>query len=682
MGACCCPKSCQNACEPCCRRLGCSCKQRDSENRADIEKNRACTDMLFIAVFGAFLIYMVSFIWAPAYTDGNPDRYDSYYNRKHTYHRLLFHHIAFFYVCVYFDRLIRGVDWQGRICGVSSGVENRKLAYWPSPVDSTRFQVCTDTCDDTMYLYNRYGLSPYISSAYLEKYCLPSDGSETTGNVTNADTSAVLSAFNGNTEKISRQIGDINTALPVIGASIAISFAMSFFYIGLMKMCVAILVWSTIVIILVVEIYFGWVFYAKASEIELAGGDPDDVSTNQYISYAIWGVTAICFVIIIFARNRIKIAIEVIKSASRSLKDMPLMVLFPIWPLLFVVGFFMAWLYGSVYIYSNGSQTQIDAPTNLQGKNFGYGDVTTAQFTVLDYDQTTRGAFAPHFFLLLWVNQTCVYITFITISGAVADWYFTKRDEKGKKIRGTGEGELTPSPVFSSCKRAFRYHMGTILFASGLVAVVQFIRYAIRYMERMANGGRKPNQLQKLLMKLTDCCLWCLECCLDKISRNALIFTAIYGDPFCPACVGSWTLIWANLLRVGVITFFSTIVTGLGKILIPLFTAVVCGSVLVYVDPWKSQLDSIYFPLLIIVLISIAIGLLFLTVYDTAIDTVFVCFLIDETANGKRGIPMLADEGLRNIVQKYEDESKKLAEDMQRGGNQVATEEAAQTNSI
>ena len=85
---------------------------------------------------------------------------------------------------------------------------------------------------------------------------------------------------------------------------------------------------------------------------------------------------------------------------------------------------------------------------------------------------------------------------------------------------------------------------------------------------------------------------------------------------------------------------------------------------------------------MIIVLISIAIGLLFLTVYDTAIDTVFVCFLIDETANGKRGIPMLADEGLRNIVQKYEDESKKLAGDMQRGGNQVATEEAAQTNSI
>eukprot|EP01083_Nonionella_stella_P138963 423043_1 len=62
---------------------------------------------------------------------------------------------------------------------------------------------------------------------------------------------------------------------------------------------------------------------------------------------------------------------------------------------------------------------------------------------------------------------------------------------------------------------------------------------------------------------------------------------------------------------------------------------------------------------------SLAISMMFLTVYDTAIDTVFMCFLIDEQHNKNNG-QMLADEGLREIVQKYESESKKLAQNRRR----------------
>jgi len=355
--------------------------------------------------------------------------------------------------------------------------------------------------------------------------------------------------------------------------------------------------------------------------------------------------------------------------------DMPMMVLYPLGPLSAIIGFFFAWCYASIYIFSAGEEAQNDSPEWITpGMTFeaeGGAYAVSATYTVLDYDSTIQNAFAPHFFLLLWVVQIGVYLTFTVIAGAVADWYFTERDEDGDKIRGDGDMELSTRPVLQSCCRTTRYHLGTVCFAALIIAIIQFVRWCVRYAERMMNAsGKEPNKIQKLLFRLVDCLLWCLECCLDKVSRNALIWVSIYGDAFCPAVCGSFKLMWANLVRVAVITFFSAIVTALGKIMIPLATTGLCAALLLNVEPYKSELSSPIYPLVVIFIISVAVALMFLTVYDTAIDTVFMCFLLDEKHNKSNG-RMLADEGLRNIVQKYEAESKKLAASVQGGSRSV-----------
>jgi len=348
-------------------------------------------------------------------------------------------------------------------------------------------------------------------------------------------------------------------------------------------------------------------------------------------------------------------------------------VIFPLGPLSAIIGFFFAWCYASIYIFSAGEETQTETPEAFVGETFAAESgayAVAATYTVLDYDSTIQNAFAPHFFLLLWVVQIGVYLTFTVIAGAVADWYFTERDEDGDKIRGDGDMELSARPVLNSCCRTCRYHLGTVFFAALIIAIIQFVRWCVRYLERMMNAsGKEPNKLQKLLFRLVDCLLWCLECCLDKVSRNALIWVGVYGDAFCPSVCGSFKLMWANLVRVAVITFFSTIVTMLGKIMIPLATTGVCAVLLLNAEPFKSELSSPIYPLVVIFIVAIAVALMFLTVYDTAIDTVFMCFLLDEKHNKKNG-RMLADEGLRSIVQKYEAESKKLAESVQ-GGRSV-----------
>jgi len=632
MGCC---GTCFAKCDPCCKRLGCGCKDKDDDGRmATIAKNRSCTDIPCIGVFVAFVAFLVIGVWSTAMSEGDP------------------------------DRLVRGVNHAGKICGKSAGVTHLPYAFWPDPT-SYRFKVCTNDCNKATavdWVGNHIQLSgnnaPYPSELYIDKYCIPSA----------ADLS--IAGFDDYSNEVQRGMGDIETAMPIIGASIAIAFVMSFLYVFLMKTCVGVLVWGTVALILAGGGCLGFVLYSSKDEANLSD---NEMKMREYVAYAVWAFTAVFFLIIVFARNRILIAIQVIKSAGRAVGDMPMMVIFPLGPLSAIIGFFFAWCYASIYIFSAGEETQSETPDAFEGVTFaaeGGVYAVAATYTVLDYDSTIQNAFAPHFFLLLWVVQIGVYLTFTVIAGAVADWYFTERDEDGDKIRGDGDMELSARPVLNSCCRTCRYHLGTVFFAALIIAIIQFVRWCVRYLERMMNAsGKEPNKVQKLLFRLVDCLLWCLECCLDKVSRNALIWVGVYGDAFCPSVCGSFKLMWANLVRVAVITFFSTIVTMLGKIMIPLATTGVCAVLLLNAEPFKSELSSPIYPLVVIFIVAIAVALMFLTVYDTAIDTVFMCFLLDEKHNKKNG-RMLADEGLRSIVQKYEAESKKLAESVQ-GGRSV-----------
>jgi len=75
-------------------------------------------------------------------------------------------------------------------------------------------------------------------------------------------------------------------------------------------------------------------------------------------------------------------------------------------------------------------------------------------------------------------------------------------------------------------------------------------------------------------------------------------------------------------------------------------------------DPYKNELNSIMWPCSTIFVIALVIGWCFMVVYDTAVDTIFLCFIIDEEMNGDQ---MMADADLKALVGKHEEDSKQLA---------------------
>jgi hypothetical protein len=184
--------------------------------------------------------------------------------------------------------------------------------------------------------------------------------------------------------------------------------------------------------------------------------------------------------------------------------------------------------------------------------------------------------------------------------------------------------------------------------AALIIAIVQAIRVTVKYIEKkctVANGG-VPNVVQRAVFCLIHCCLACLQCCLDKINKNALVWTSIWGDSFGTAACSSFKLLWGNLGRTGAMSIVSAFLMFLGKVLIALATVGFGG---IFIHFKYPDISSPVLPMVLIFIVGYTVGALFMAVFEVAMDTIFLCFLIDEKMHAGSG-NMCASKGLRSLV--------------------------------
>lgn len=141
-----------------------------------------------------------------------------------------------------------------------------------------------------------------------------------------------------------------------------------------------------------------------------------------------------------------------------------------------------------------------------------------------------------------------------------------------------------------------------------------------------------------------------IQCCLDKINKNALVWTSIWGDSFGTAACSSFKLLWSNLARTGAMTVVSVFLMFLGKVTIAIATAGFGG---IFIHFRYPNISSPVLPMVVIFIVGYIVGSLFMAVFEVAMDTVFLCFLIDEKMHAGSGT-MCASKGLRALVDNEE----------------------------
>ncbi|ETO29308.1 solute carrier family 44 protein member 2 [Reticulomyxa filosa] len=241
-----------------------------------------------------------------------------------------------------------------------------------------------------------------------------------------------------------------------------------------------------------------------------------------------------------------------------------------------------------------------------------------------------------HFFGMIWALQFIIYFTYTVIAHVFATWYFSRWDDNEKKVRGKNPNELPPHPIWNAFWVTTKFHLGTLALGSLIIAIIKSVRYMLTYIQSKAHGKHNPIAVT-------------LYACANCILKNAFIFTAVYGTPFCYSARSAFKLLFDNLARVAAISIVSTYLEFLGKVAITVLTTGICIFVMDQYSLYARQMWGVFINKQAILVLSFAVGSIFMIVFEVAIDSIFFCFLIDEYCNRSKGT-MFASKKLLEVI--------------------------------
>eukprot|EP00658_Telonema_sp_P-2_P021133 TRINITY_DN18395_c0_g1_i9.p1 TRINITY_DN18395_c0_g1~~TRINITY_DN18395_c0_g1_i9.p1 ORF type:complete len:469 (-),score=147.14 TRINITY_DN18395_c0_g1_i9:584-1990(-) len=343
--------------------------------------------------------------------------------------------------------------------------------------------------------------------------------------------------------------------------------------------------------------------------------DDHNIENDRTLAYTflvlcgIFGLFAfILLCMVICLCKKIRIAIGIVKEACEAVTSMPLIVLYPLCQYAAFLIFLAVWIVVAGYLASTGTVSQsVDSNTNA----------TTYS---VSYDTELVRAMCYHLFGLLWTTAFLRHFTICVIAGAVGGWYWTPYIDGDKK-------DLPLAPVVGSVWRTFRYHQGTIAFGSFIIAVIEAIQLVIEYIKRKYLD---ENACLKCIASYIQCCLECFKRIMEFLSRHAYIITACKGKNFCTAAWEAFNFILDNLTQIAAVNWISMYLMFLGKVFIVLGTVVICYICAVTDD----DISSVIVLLVVCGVIAYSVACMFLSVFETGIDTILMCFMWEASAKG------------------------------------------------
>jgi choline transporter-like protein 2/4/5 len=383
------------------------------------------------------------------------------------------------------------------------------------------------------------------------------------------------------------------------------------------------------------------------SDYTAAGCDPGaQQNTFEGVFWVFLVFSSVTFVMVCCLRKRIQLAIGIIKEAAMALQAMPLLVFWPIVPVLVNVIFTSFCLYGASYLYTL-SDTKAETVTSDVVASTNDTEAMTMTSVIQEQED-----FLMWFWLFgyFWTTQFISAVSMLVISSAVCSWYWC--DDKTT---------LGHAPILGAIYRSFRYHLGTAAFGSLIIAIIKMVRAVLTYIQKKMHDAGADTGVMKVLFCIMQCCLWCFEKCMKFINKNAYIMCSMKGTSFCSSAYQAFMLIIGNIARVGTCGLISNFVLFIGKIFVVLAT-VFAAYFWVEDHKNKGEIESIAPPLVCIGFMSYCIAYIVLGVFDMSIDTILLCACEDEKLNSNAAGGLYASEDLSQHLNHCEQQAAKKDE--------------------
>jgi choline transporter-like protein 2/4/5 len=119
------------------------------------------------------------------------------------------------------------------------------------------------------------------------------------------------------------------------------------------------------------------------------------------------------------------------------------------------------------------------------------------------------------------------------------------------------------------------------------------------------------------------------------LNKNAYIIIAVTGKNFCSASSDAIALVVSNPVRYSVVGVVGYILAIVGKLTISALTTFLFYIFITFVSSVKANIQEPIYMLILVAIGSFAIACIFMAIFDVAVDSLLVCFLVDEQSNSK-----------------------------------------------
>lgn len=458
---------------------------------------------------------------------------------------------------------------------------------------------------------------------------------------------------------------------------LVIAMLVSLIFILLLRCLAGVMIWVMIIMVVIV-IGYG-IFHCYMQYASLKGQTGSDVTIKDlglqtdfsvylqiqqtWLAFMIilCIVEVVIILLLIFLRKRIRIAIALIKEASKAIGHVMSALFYPLLTFVLLSLVIAYWAITAVFLSTsnepiykvyNTTECMFSRDT-CNPEMFNSSNITTecpdAECLFAFYGgETLYHKYLILFqfynlFLFFWCVNFVTALGQVTLAGAFASYYwaFKKPDD------------IPAYPIFNSLGRALRYHTGSLAFGSLILAIVQVIRVILEYLDQKLKGAQ--NKCAKFLLSCLKCCFWCLEKFIKFLNRNAYIMVAIYGKNFCTSAKDAFFLLMRNIIRVAVLDKVTDFLLFLGKLLIVGIVGICSfffftGKIKIVEDATPS-LNYYWVPILTVVFGAYLIAHGFFSVYAMCVDTLFLCFCEDlERNDGSSDKPFFMSPELHQIL--------------------------------
>lgn len=354
------------------------------------------------------------------------------------------------------------------------------------------------------------------------------------------------------------------------------------------------IVYACLPLFVLFPIFFN-LYWFVACTLSSSCSDALPLAYRIFILVFVFLIVGILVWIIVANWHRIELTIQIIGVASDALSEnLKLFVVLP-FLILGLVVYYAPIVVFLVFARFNGEFV----PKEVDGGGGGY-------FCEWKEDSWVPAYYALAVLTMIWSLAVMVEMQVYVISGAIAQWYFSKDDSLPKKC------------IRSSLRNAFGQSFGTICLSGILIGVVRVVRAIV-------DNAREENT-QGMVNFVLRCCANALLGAFDYLNKFTINFAAITGESYCTSAKMTYELLRRNLLSAVFVETVSTrILTGIVFVLSAAY-AVATWVVLRGVS--SLGVDSYLVAILAWLLLTVVLAF-FVHVLDNVIDTIYVCYAID-----------------------------------------------------